>query len=121
MEEDKELVDEFERLTKFKKELDEKLEFIRTKIISLATQKNTDILFGTSKKCSIKSFDKVIYPEDKTLLVELIKKKGLYEQFSSVNYLKLGPRILKNEVDPEIVALVKKEKGYRVSLFERGI
>ncbi|MBS3092187.1 hypothetical protein J4466_02100 [Candidatus Pacearchaeota archaeon] len=79
MEEDKELVDEFEKLTRSKRELDEKLEFIRSKIISIAKLKNTDILFGTNKKCSIKEFSKVIYPEDKTLLIELIKKKGLYE------------------------------------------
>lgn len=39
----------------------------------------------------------------------MLRNKGLYEQFSSVNYFKLGPRILKGEVDKDIIDLVKKE------------
>src|SRR3989344_7109820 len=100
------LVDEFEQLQKLKQELEKKEGELRNKIIELARQNNTDILLGTNKKCSIKPYQKVIYPEDKSILVELIKKKGLYEMFSSVNYLKLGPKIIKNEVDSEIIKLV---------------
>ena len=91
------LVDEYENLQNLKKELDEKIEKIREELIKLAIEKNTDILFGVKKKCSIKEYEKVIYPEDKDKIMELIKNKGLYEKFSSINYLKLGSAIVKNE------------------------
>ena len=42
--------------------------------------------------------------------------KGVYDKFSSVNYLKLGPAIIKGEVDQEIANLTKKEKSFRLSL-----
>jgi hypothetical protein len=115
-EENTPLVDEYEKLQNLKKELEERIDKIKDKIIVLAQQKDTDTLLGTNKSCSIKEYEKIVYPKDKTQIVELIKKKGLYEQLSSINYFKLGPKIVKNEIDKEIIDLVKKEKAFRVSL-----
>src|SRR3989338_6737320 len=112
------LVDEYEKLLNFKKKLDEKIERLKIELINLANQKNTDILFGQKKKCSIKSYSKVIYPEDKTELIELIKNGGFYEKFSSINYLKLGAAIVKEETTQDIQRLVKKEKAFRLSLLD---
>lgn len=84
------LIDEYERLESQKKEIEAKEEELKKKIIELAKEKNAEVLFGNRKRCSVKEYDKVVYPEDKTLILELIKKKGLYEKFSSLNYLKLG-------------------------------
>ena len=58
----------------------------------------------------------IIYTKDKTMLIEKIKEKGLYEELSSINYLKLGPKIIKSEIDREIISLVGKEKAFRISL-----
>ena len=121
MENDKGLVDEFEELQSSKKELEIKEEKLRKQIIELARQRNTNILFGTHKKCSIKEYEKVVYPEDKTLLLELIKKRGFYDKISSINYFKLSPKILKGEIDEDIIKLVEKEKAFRVSLIDLGI
>lgn len=110
------LVDEFEKLQNLKKNIEVKEEEIKKKLVELAHQKNTNILFGTHKFCSIKEYIKIIYPEEKTFLVELIKNKGFYDRFSSINYLKLGPAIIKNEIDAEIIALTKQEKAFRLSL-----
>jgi len=118
MSNDNGLVDEFEKLEILKKEIEAKEEELKKKIIELAQQKNTDILFGMHKKCSIKEYEKVIYPEDKAQIIELIRKHGLYDKFSSINYLKLGPAIIKEEVDKEIADLTKKEKAFRISLKE---
>ncbi len=112
------LVDEFEKIQNLKKELETKEEDLKKKIIELTQQKNTDILFGNNKKCSVKEYTKVIYPEDKMPFVNLIKSKGLYEKYSSVNYLKLGPAIIKGEVDKDIRDLTKQEKAFRISLKE---
>ena len=110
------LVDEYEKLQSLKKEIESKEEVIKNKIIELAREKNTDILFGTKMKCSVKEYEKVIYPEDKTALVEIIKQLGFYDRFSAVSYPKLGSAIIKNDVNDKIIALIRKEKDYRVSL-----
>ena len=116
MSNDNGLVDEYEQLQKQKKEIEAKEDKIKEKIIELAKQKNVEILFGNHKKCFIKEYEKIIFPEDKTRIVELIKKNGLYERFSSINYLKLTPAIIKHEVSKEIADLTKKEKAFRLSL-----
>ena len=115
MSNDNGLIDEYEKLESQKKEIEAKEEEVKKKIIELAKEKNTEVLFGTKKKCSIKEYEKIIYPEDKTLILELIKKKGLYDKFSSINYFKLGPAIMKGEIDKEIYDLTKKKKTKKIS------
>ena len=110
------LVDEYEKIESQKKEIEQREEELKKRIIELAKEKDTEVLFGTNKKCSIKEYEKIIYPEDKSQIIELIKKKGIYDQFSSVNYFKLGPAILKGKVDNEISDLTKKETAFRLSL-----
>ena len=116
----KELVDGFEKLQEIKKEIEIKIEKIKKELINLAESNNTDMIIGTNKKCSIKEYEKIIYPEDKEKLLSLIKSKGLYEQFSSINYFKLTPKILKNEVDEEIISLIQKEKDHKVFLLNKN-
>ena len=115
MSSDKELINEFDKLQSLKKEIGEKIDKLRGEIINLAQEKNTEILFGTHKKCSIKEYEKIVYPENKTLILELIKKKGLYDKFSSINYFKLNPAIIKGNVDKDIIELTKREKAFRLS------
>jgi putative RecB family exonuclease len=110
------LVDAYSVLTESIKKLEADAEVIKEKLIEFSKQKDIDVIFGSNKKASVKHFDKVVYPEDKEEFVALIKKKGLYDQFSSINYLKLNPKILKGEIDKDIIKLTKKEKDYRVSL-----
>lgn len=121
MEQDRQLVDEYEKLRNQQKDIEYKLEQLKAAIVSLAKQNNASFFIGTHKTCSIKTFEKVVYPENKAPFISLMKEKGLYEQFSTINYLKLGPRILKGEVDQEIMALTKKETDYRISLKDRGL
>ena len=116
MSNDNGLVDEYEKLQKLKRDVDKKIDEIKERIIALSKEKNTDILFGIHKKCSIKEYEKVVYPEDKSVLLKIIKSKGFYEEFSSLNYFKLSSRILKNELDKEIIDLIRKEKNFRLTL-----
>ena len=120
MSNDNGLVDDYEKLESLKKEIETKEEALKGKIIELAKQKDTDVLFGAHKKCSIKEYEKIIFPEDKTKIIELIKENGLYERFSSLNYLKLSPAIAKQEVSREIIELTKKEKAFRLSFMDIG-
>jgi hypothetical protein len=115
MSNDNGLVDEYEKLQKSKVEIENQLDLLKQKIISLSKEKETKILFGKNKKCIIHEYDKVIYPEDKTNLISTLKKIGKYEYFSTVNYLRLSSSITKKEIEiPEI----KIFKDYRVSIKE---
>jgi len=116
MSNDNGLVDEYENLEKQKKEIEQKEDELKKRIIELAKEKKTEVLFGSNKKCSIKEYEKVVYPEDKDLLIRVIKERGLYEDLSQLNYPKLSSKIIKNEVDKEIADLTKKEKAVRISL-----
>jgi len=110
------LVDEFENLQVQKKEIEAKEEELKKRIIAFAQQNNTDALFGTNKKCFVKAYEKVVYPEDKTFLTQIIKDKGIYDELSYLNYPRLSSKIIKNEIDSEILQLVRKEKAFRVFL-----
>ena len=114
------LVDEFSKFQETKKQSEEMIEEIKKDLIEFAKQKEIDVVFGTDKKCSVKEYDKIIFPDDKKEeLLNLIKDKGLYEEFSSLNYFKLSPKILKKEVDEDIINLTDKEKAHRLSLSNR--
>ena len=109
------LVDEFSKLDSSKKEVVSKIEAVKKDIIEFSKQKNVSVVFGTEKKCSVKEHDKVVFPEDKEALMMMLKNKGLYDEFSSISYVKLGPRILKGEVDKDIIDLTSKDKAHRLS------
>lgn len=114
------LVDEFAKLKQSIKEAEEKIEELKNDLIEFTKQKKIDMVFGTEKKCSVKEYENVIFPEDKKEeLIKLLKDKGIYEEFSLLNYFKLKPSILKKEVDEDIIKLTGKEKAYRLSLSKR--
>ena len=118
MSNDKGLVDEYEKLQNQKKDIEQKEEELKKRIIELSKQKNTEVLFGNNKKCFIKEYDKIVYPEDKTKIIELMKQKGIYDNYSNLNYMKLNSAIIKGVVDSDISALTRKEKAFRLSLRE---
>ncbi|MFH1425576.1 MAG: hypothetical protein ABIG28_02485 [archaeon] len=109
------IVDEYDKLQRVKKEIEMRLAELRSKLIGFSVDSEKEIVFGTSKVCSVRGYDKVVYPADKMPLTEMIKQKGLYEQLSSVNYFKLSPRILNGEIDQEIISLTKKKRDFRIS------
>lgn len=118
---DKNLVDELDKLDKIKKEIEDKISNIKAELINIAKLENREFIFGTHKMCSIKPYNKVVYPEDKTSLVNLIKLKGLYEDLSMLNYSRISSRINKKELSQDIINLVKIEKEFKIILKDRGI
>jgi len=118
---DKNLVDELDRLNKQQKEIEDKINNIKSEIINIAKLENKEFIFGTHKMCSVKPFDKVIYPEDKTALINLIKSQGLYGDLSMLNYSRISSKINKKELSQDIINHVRIEKDFRVILIDRGI
>lgn len=115
------LVDEYEKLQRQKKEIEAKEDELKRKIIELAKQRNTSILFGVNKKCSIKEYEKVIYPEDKETFANLLKKENIYEIFSQINYSRLSSAIVRKDINVtrDILDKVRLNKEFRVILMEK--
>jgi len=113
--EEKTIVDEYKKLQDMKKDIAVKLQALREDLEKFAVENNTDKLIGTDFVCSLKEYEKIVYPDDKSELIEMIKSKGLYDQYSMICYAKLGPSITKGEVDGEIANMIKKEKAFRIS------
>jgi putative RecB family exonuclease len=114
------LVNEYAELEALEKETKSKKEEIKEKLIEFSKQKEVDIIYGSNKKVSVKTQNKVVYPEDKTEFVQLIKDKGLYEKLSMISYPKLNSLILKNQIDQEIINQTTIGKDYRISLSKKA-
>lgn len=110
------LVDELTSLEILKKETEDKIDNLKKKIIFLSKAKNASIIYGTDKKASIREGYRVIYPEDKEELIQTLKRIGVYDEYSSLNYLKLSPKIVKGDINKEIINLVKLEKDHKLTL-----
>lgn len=115
------LVDEYSRLQQIQKEAEAKIDELKADLIAFASQHGINVLFGTDKKCSVKEYKKIVFPEEsREKLLQLIKEKGLYDKFSSLNYFKLTPKIRNKEIDPDIISLTGSERAYRLSLSKRN-
>ena len=118
---DKKLVDELDRLEKIKKDTEDKINNIKEELVNIAKLENKELIFGTHKMCSIKPYNKIIYPIDKTILTNLIKSQGLYDGLSMLNYSRISSKVNKKELPQEIINLVRIEHEFRIILIDRGI
>ncbi|HIH25628.1 MAG TPA: PD-(D/E)XK nuclease family protein [Nanoarchaeota archaeon] len=82
-------VDEYSSLISQKKEIEERLEELKEKMIKYSTQESIDIIYGSNMKASVKAFPNVEY-SDKDEVVNLLKKKGLYEKYSMLCTVRLN-------------------------------
>ena len=119
----KKLVDELDKLEITKKEVESKINNLKSEIANIAKIEGKNFINGTHKGCSVKEYDKVIYPEDKDYFAKLIREKGIYDYFSQVNYSRLSPAIIKKDIsiDKEILDKVKITKSFRVVLIDKGV
>ncbi|MEK6886290.1 MAG: PD-(D/E)XK nuclease family protein [Nanoarchaeota archaeon] len=113
------IVNEFSKVKEDIRELETKEEQLKNDLIAFAKQKSLDVIYGSNKKASVKEYSKVVLPEDSKELISLLKKKGLYEEFSNLSYPKLNSSIVKGEMDKEVTKLTTQEKDYRINLSKR--
>lgn len=106
------LVDQYANLIKAKSEVEENIEITKEELIEFAVSRGIDIVYGSNKKVSVKEYQKIIMPDDKEGLIALLKKKGVYEDFLMLNYMKLNSAITKGIIETE--ELVRKEKEHRI-------
>lgn len=116
------IVDEFSEVKKVISEAEEKEEQLKDKLIQYAKQFKIDIIYGSNNMAKVKEIEKVVLPEDdkeKAKFIQLLKDKGLWEEFSMICYPKVSSKILKGEMDKEISSKVQIEEDFRISLAKR--
>jgi len=113
------LVDEFSEVKTKLSELKKAEDEFKEKLIAYAKQFEIDVVYGSNKKCSVKEFDKIVMPEDREKFIELIKKKGLWDDLSMVCYPKLNSKVIKNDVDEDVKSAVEIVKDCRLNLSKR--
>ncbi|MBS3094651.1 PD-(D/E)XK nuclease family protein [Candidatus Pacearchaeota archaeon] len=114
------LVDEYGEIKLKKKEIEEKENEFKKKLIEYARQFDIDIVYGSNKKCSVKEFEKIVLPEDKEELIKILKEKGLWDEMSMINFMRLNSGIIKGSLNNnEIKKMVDVVKDYRISLSKR--
>jgi putative RecB family exonuclease len=113
------LVDEFSSLKDKIKELKEKQEHIRNELVNFSKEKNVDVIYGSNYKVSVKEFDKIVLPENREELIKLLKDKGLWEELSTINYMKLNSQLLRGELDEDVKSHLDVEKCHRLSLSKK--
>ena len=101
-----------EDLDKLKKEKEE----LESDLVEYSKQHEINVVFGSEMKAAIKEIEKLSWEKEK--LEKYLKKNNLYEEYSNLNYLKLGSEVKKGNTKLEKFA--KKEKDFQVRL-SKGI
>ncbi len=111
-------VDELSEIKRKLKELEDKQNELKEKIVSFSKQKDIDVIYGSNMKCSVKEFEKIVLPEDKTQLINILKEKKIWDELSMINFMGLQSKILKGQLN-ELKNNVQIEKDYRITLSKR--
>ncbi len=113
----KEMVDELVRIKDAMTQLKDKESELKVELTEYAQSMDVDVIDGSEKQCRVSEVEKIIFPQNKDELVELVKKKGLYDEVAMVNYARFTSKIKKGEIkDDEVLGLIKKEKVYSLRL-----
>ncbi len=113
-------VDEFSEVKKQLTELQNKQDELRNSLIEFAKQKGVDIVYGSNMKASIKEFDKIVLPEEKEELIQLMKDKGLWDELAMINFMRLQSKFLKGDLHEDVAGMIERVRDFRVSVSKRG-
>ena len=116
------IVDEFADIKAKKKEIEEKEDALKEDLIAFAKQKGVDVVYGSNMKAGVKEYERFSMPEDedeKKKFLELVKKKGLWEDLATINALRISSLAVKGELDEELKKKLTEEEAYRISLSKR--
>jgi len=116
------IVDEFSEIKAKLKELEEKQDELKDKLIEFSKKFKVDIVYGSNNSAKVKEYEKIVLPEDeieREEFIQLLKDKGMWEEFSSINFMRLQSKALKNELDKSVNERLGREKDWRISLSKR--
>ena len=113
------LVDEFAEVKKQLAELESKQDELKANLIEFAKQKDVDVVYGSNMKASIKEFDKIVLPEEKEELIQLMKDKGLWDELAMINFMRLQSKFLKGDLHDDVAGMIERVKDFKVGLSRR--
>ncbi len=113
------LVDEFAEVRKQLAELESKQDELKANLIEFAKQKDVDVVYGSNMKASIKEFDKIVLPEEKEELIQLMKDKGLWDELAMINFMRLQSKFLKGDLHDDVAGMIERVKDFKVGLSRR--
>ncbi|NQU97918.1 PD-(D/E)XK nuclease family protein [Candidatus Woesearchaeota archaeon] len=116
------LVDEYSKLKAEEKKISEQLEGLKNKIIAFGEQKAVNRVFGTDQRATIWSKEVNKFPKTTEFnyqeFVEMVKKLGLWKDFSRLDSFKLekafGNEEFHGEIQEILSKFAKKEKVERI-------
>jgi putative RecB family exonuclease len=112
-------VDEFAEVKKQLTELQEKQDELRLNLIEFAKQRGVDVVYGSNMKCSVKEFEKIVLPEEKEALIQLMKDKGLWDELAMINFMRLQSKFLKGDLHEDVAGMIERVRDFRLSLGKR--
>ena len=114
------LVNRFALLKEKEREVVEELDKVKEELIGFANAEKIDVVFGSTKKVSVKGYEKVVVSEEnKEKVCELLKNKGLFEELSILSWSKFNSKVLDGSMDKDVVKFTVKEKDFRISLSKK--
>jgi len=113
------MVDEYAKIVNERKALEEKEEKLKEDLIEFAKEFELENIYGNDMIVSVKGFNKVVMPEDKTKLIAKLKEIGLYEELTSINFMKLQSMVKKGELSDSIKDMLGVMKNWRVGLAKK--
>lgn len=106
------LVNEYAGLKAKEQKINEKMEQVKEKIFLFGEQKNLDRLYGSDVAVSIWKKECVKFPgkkdEDYEKFIDVLKKQGLWEEFSTLDKFKLEKAFENIEIDSEKMVPISK-------------
>ncbi|MBS3108404.1 PD-(D/E)XK nuclease family protein [Candidatus Woesearchaeota archaeon] len=121
------IVDNFAELQMHKKEIEDKLDELRSLIIMFAEQKGINVVYGSNKKASIKEYDAIKIPLKHTMerekLNNLLKELGKLEEVLDIDIYALQKTIKEKRWNQETLDrlnnFVRIERAKRLSLSDK--
>ncbi|MEM4605761.1 MAG: PD-(D/E)XK nuclease family protein [Candidatus Pacearchaeota archaeon] len=113
------IVDKIAEIRRKRTELEEQEEKLKKELILFAKQKEVDVIYGSKTKASLKNYKKTILPEDKDEIIALLKKKNLWDKYSTINYSKFNSSANNNELDKEIMEKIYFTEDCKIFLSKR--
>jgi putative RecB family exonuclease len=115
------LVDKYFEIKAKLSELKKAEEEFKKKLVDYSKQFDVDVVYGSNMKCGVKEFDKLVMPEgeDKDKFIQLIKDKGLWDDYSMINHFRVKGDFSKGQMDEDLKGMCEVGKDFRLSLSKR--
>ena len=109
-----ELQERIDALRRRQSELESRRDSLAEEIVAFADANGFMAVTGHDGKALVRHETRAELPEDKTELIEVLRRKGLYDGLSIPNYSRIRSDVAKGVADPSVAALATVSRVDRV-------